>query len=84
MNSDLSKSLIKSLAKKFNVPFEEVKKAVTAQFLATSKAFKEGNRKELIYKTIYLPKFGTFKVKEGRKRYLKEVYVDRETKTEES
>ena len=49
------------IAKKLNVPKEEVKKAVKHQFWYVHNVIKEGN-----YESVRLPYFGIFKVNPNR------------------
>jgi nucleoid DNA-binding protein len=72
MNSDQSKQLLKKLAVKYKSTTEEVRKCIEAEFSIVAKAISGGNAETLEFDTVYLPKFGTFKVKDGKKWHLKQ------------
>ena len=71
MRSRRTRDLIRKIAKDENLTIKQVDEIVNSFFRFTAKKMGEGDRKNLEYSTIRLFKFGVFKVKEGRKKFLR-------------
>lgn len=71
MRTKPTRDLIRKIAKDENLTIKQVDEIVNSFFRFTAKKMGEGDRKNLEYSTIRLFKFGVFKVKEGRKKFLR-------------
>jgi len=71
MNSRRSRNIIREIAEKEDLSVKQVNEITGSFFSFTAQQMSKGDRKSLIFDTIRLFKFGVFRVKEGRKRYLK-------------
>lgn len=70
MRSKRTKGIIRKIAEKENLTIKQVEEIVFSFFWFTSKTMKEGDRKNLEFAEIRIFKFGVFKVREGKKKYL--------------
>lgn len=71
MKSKRTRDTIRGIAEKENLSIKQVDEITASFFRFTAQQMSKGDRKNLIFDTIRLFKFGVFRVKEGRKRYLK-------------
>ena len=71
MKSKRTRQLIRKIAQDESLTIKQVDEIVYSFFRFTSKRMSEGDRKNLNFDQIRLFKFGVFKVKEGRRKYLK-------------
>tara|TARA_R100001230_G_C5682906_1_gene190560 strand:- start:750 stop:980 length:231 start_codon:yes stop_codon:yes gene_type:complete len=67
------KEIIQLLATKYNLPLKEVADIVEYQFKYVSKIMKKGD-----FKTVRLPYFGKFSVKQGRKEYIERLKKEKD------
>lgn len=74
MKSSFTRELIRKIAENEGLTIKQVEQIVNAPFRLTKKLMSEGNRKDLIFATIRVFKFGVFKVKEGKKIYIRQGY----------
>ena len=65
------KTILISLASKYNLPISKVQEAVYHQFKYTSKVIREGK-----FEAVRLPYFGKFHVNPGRLKHLNERSTD--------
>lgn len=70
MRSRRTKQLIRKIAEQENLTIKQVEDIVFSFFRFTSKRMSEGDITTRTYESIRLFKFGVFKVKEGRRKYL--------------
>ena len=71
MKSRRTIALIRKIAEEENLTVKQVEEIVYSFFRFTSTKMKEGLWKDYNFPTIRLFKFGLFKVKDGRRRYIK-------------
>ena len=71
MRSKRTRDIVRKIAEEENLTIKQVDEIVYSFFRFTSQKMSEGDRKNLEYSSIRLFKFGVFRVKEGRKRFLK-------------
>lgn len=71
MRSKRTRALIRKIAEEEGLTIKQVDDIVNSFFRFTVKQMSQGDRKNLEYSSIRLFKFGVFKVKEGRKQYLR-------------
>ena len=71
MRSKFSKDLIRKIAEGEGLTIKQVENIVYSFFWFTSKTMNEGDRENVEFGEIRLYKFGVFKVKEAKKKFLK-------------
>lgn len=71
MRSSRSRAIIKKIAEQEGLTIKQVEEIVNSPFRFTSKRMKEGDKATYTFKDTRLFKFGTFKVKPGRKNQLR-------------
>ena len=81
MRSARTKAIIKKIAGDEGLTIKQIEEIVYSFFRFTSKRMKEGNKETYDFKSIRLFKFGIFRVKEGRKFFLKRKYANRNKNT---
>ncbi len=72
----LIRDLIKSLAKKYKLTEEQIKKIINSPFDVTVEAMKSGDRKTQEFPSIRIINFGLFYVPENKKAIMKH-FVDK-------
>ena len=70
MRSRRTAVLIRKIAEQEGLTIKQVEEIVFSFFRFTSKRMSEGDKYSRTYESVRLFKFGVFKVKEGRRKYL--------------
>ena len=73
MRTKRTKGFIDEIAKDNNLRSEQVLEIVESFFRFTVDIMSEGNRKTMEFDQVRLMKWGVFKVKEGRKKFLQKI-----------
>jgi nucleoid DNA-binding protein len=71
MRSSRTRAIIRKIAEEENLSIKQIDDIVYSFFRFTSKRMKEGDKATYTFKDTRLFKFGTFKVKPGRKNQLR-------------
>ena len=71
MKTQRTKAKIRQIAEAENLTIKQVEDVAFSFFRFASKKMADGDRENLIFNEIRLFKFGVFKVKESRKKYIK-------------
>lgn len=83
MRSQKVKKLLKKIAEKEGITFEQMKEIAEAPFRFTAKKIAEGDKKTLTFFNVRIMKFGIFAVKQGRREFFKKIMNEKSTGTGE-
>jgi len=77
MNSKTTRKVIRELAEKYKLNFDQAFKIAESQFLFVADRMKAGDKETLTFFNVRLKKWGMFGVKPGRKNFFKRLYEKR-------
>ena len=80
MRTRKNKLRIAEIAKQHNITYDQAEEIIESVFRFTADTMKEGNKQTLDFSHVRIIKWGVFKVKPGRREFLKRLRDEKSTR----